>query len=89
MTTPYTTETIAEMLSRITQGEWTWSYHPDNPEFVVALDTEHVDVLLCTGDHDRAWGEINEADASFIAAAPTIVRRLLAENKQLKERLQQ
>jgi hypothetical protein len=74
-------EAIKEHLTRITAAPWEWSYHPERPDDVIALEGADgsKDVLLCTGNSNgRAWGEIGEHDASFIINAPTYCNILLA-----------
>ena len=76
MTTAYTTETIAEMLSRITPGE-------------LHLGSNGLTVLneqgICIAEIFQRGTETPspEANAKFYAAAPSIVRQLLVERDRL------
>ena len=55
---------------------WEWEYHPDFPDKVIALRDGERDVLLCTGDDGRAWGEILPAYARLIRASPALLEAL-------------
>ena len=72
----YTTEQIKEMLAEITPGEW---------ECSESFYTLFVGVKgKNTSVYQVLDGElyIKDEDARFIAAAPAIVRQLLAENER-------
>jgi hypothetical protein len=69
-----------------TPGPWIWDRSSDDWNHVLALrdcDAREADVLLCTGDGERAWGIITPADADFIAAARADVPSLVAEVRRV------
>ncbi len=60
-----------------TPGPWHWQYHPIE-NGIVALASATNDVLLSTGNGDHSWGEVSEANAKIIAAAPDLLSALTA-----------
>src|SRR5690349_5842151 len=86
---PETLKAMKEAAVKATQGPWEWTCHRERDYGVIALESEaaNADVLLCTGDSDRSWGEISEADANFIAICnPANVSALIAEvERQARE----
>ena len=78
--TPSITAEAARLLDGITPGEWQWYYYPDGRKL---LTGEPCGVIHCLdGPMD-----IDPADAAFIAAAPRLVRGLLAEIEGLRRAL--
>lgn len=74
---------IDEMLSSITPGEWRWERDPDIPVGFrgCRIETDHA-----PGYHvGRVASCGDEGNAVFIAAAPSIIRKLVAEVRRLRE----
>ena len=70
----YSPEEIKKMLEGITQGEWGTKENGGKGELIGVTST------------NSSWfiaEEVLERDARFIAAAPNIIRDLLAENERL------
>jgi hypothetical protein len=79
------TERAARLLANVTPGPWEWG--ADNQHMMVRHSKHDVTwVIDVEYEHHGGGGtlEVSPADAAFIAAAPDLVRELLAEVTRLR-----
>jgi hypothetical protein len=54
------------------EGPWHWEYLDGRPIALVSCPALR-DVLVATGDSERSWADVSEADARLIASAPYLL----------------
>lgn len=85
MTDTTATDRAREALEGITPGEW--SINEDDPD-AIAVEVQRGDYPVWVHSHDIGFRDDTDAqiiaNARFIAAAPQLVRDLLAENEALR-----
>jgi hypothetical protein len=64
---------MAKQNNEWTPGPWTWEYHPDFLDKVMALSAGKTDVFICTGTRDASFGIVSEANARLFAATSDLL----------------
>lgn len=80
----WTHDEIVRLLAEITPGPWVARVDKTRPDWHIVYSVKHpIDIA-----HIPPWMTMVVPNAQFIAAAPEIVRTLLAEIERLKEELE-
>lgn len=73
-----------DALASITTGPWKWTKDGGGDYYYLEGSDPDDLVLSAHGEHTDGWIDAAEADADFIAAAPTLVQTLLSQLAEIE-----